>query len=143
MKADSEHRPGPFAYGRDHADGANMLAEALEPHGGLVIWRASYTTACRIGAIAAQTERGRPMIILPRWTAGLRTMSAQIKNGPMDFQVREPVSPLFGGMKETNQVLEFQVAQEYTGGGVTYAIWCRSGKRYWISIPMRMGRGPR
>ena len=68
-------------------------------------------------------------------------MSAQIKNGPMDFQVREPVSPLFG-MKETNQVLEFQVAQEYTGR-VTYAIWCRSGKRYWISIPMRMGRGPR
>ena len=96
MKADSEHRPGPFAYGRDHADGANMLAEALEPHGGLVIWRASYTTACRIGAIATDRARAAYDHFTPLDGRFKDNVSPQIKNGPMDFQVREPVSPLFG-----------------------------------------------
>ena len=116
VKADSEGRPGPFTYGRTQADGANMLARLLEPHGGLLIWRC-FVYNC------TQDWRDR---ITDRAKAGYdnfinsdgdyqSNVILQIKNGPMDFQIREPVSPLLGGLKKTNQMLEVQIAQEYTG----------------------------
>ena len=116
VKADSEGRPGPFTYGRTQADGANMLAEAIKPYGGLIIWRC-FVYNCKQDWRDLKTDRAR---------AGYDYFSSldgqfadnvilQIKNGPMDFQVREPVSPLFGGMRKTNQMLEVQIAQEYTG----------------------------
>jgi alpha-glucuronidase len=116
VKADSEHRPGPFTYDRDHADGANMLAEALEPHGGIVIWRC-FVYNCMQDWRDRSTDRARAAYdhFKPLDGKFRDNVLLQIKNGPMDFQVREPVSPLFGAMKHTNQMLEFQITQEYTG----------------------------
>lgn len=116
VKADSEHRPGPFAYGRDHADGANMLAEALAPYGGIVIWRC-FVYNCLQDWRDRSTDRARAAHehFKPLDGKFHDNVVLQIKNGPMDFQVREPVSPLFGAMKETNQIIEFQITQEYTG----------------------------
>ncbi|MGF7030957.1 alpha-glucuronidase [Paenibacillus mucilaginosus] len=116
VKADSENRPGPFTYGRDHADGSNMLAEALQPYGGLVIWRC-FVYNCKQDWRDRQTDRARAAYdhFMPLDGRFLDNVILQIKNGPMDFQVREPVSPLFGGLEATNQVIEFQITQEYTG----------------------------
>lgn len=116
VKADSEFRPGPFTYGRDHADGANMLAEALEPYGGLVIWRC-FVYNCLQDWRDRSTDRAKAAYdhFVPLDGRFKDNVLLQIKNGPMDFQVREPVSPLFGGMKKTSQVLELQITQEYTG----------------------------
>ncbi|MFD3259406.1 alpha-glucuronidase family glycosyl hydrolase [Paenibacillus lentus] len=116
VKADSENRPGPFTYGRDHADGANMLAEALEPFGGLVLWRC-FVYDCHQDWRDRKTDRARAAYdhFKPLDGRFKDNVILQIKNGPMDFQVREPVSPLFGAMARTNQMLEFQVTQEYTG----------------------------
>lgn len=116
VKADSEHRPGPFTYGRDHADGSNMLGEALKPFGGIVIWRC-FVYNCKQDWRDRKTDRARAAYDHFQSLDGrfLDNVILQIKNGPIDFQVREPVSPLLGAMKSTNQVLEFQIAQEYTG----------------------------
>ncbi|MCA0753569.1 alpha-glucuronidase [Paenibacillus sp. N4] len=116
VKADSENRPGPFTYDRNHADGANMLAEALEPYGGLVIWRC-FVYNCKQDWRDRSTDRARAAYdhFMPLDGAFKDNVILQIKNGPMDFQVREPVSPLLGAMKRTNQLLEFQITQEYTG----------------------------
>lgn len=116
VKADSEGRPGPFTYGRDHADGANMLAEALQPFGGIVIWRC-FVYNCRQDWRDRKTDRARAAYdhFTPLNGRFLDNVILQVKNGPMDFQVREPVSPLFGAMDKTNMVIEFQVTQEYTG----------------------------
>ncbi|KHF40531.1 alpha-glucuronidase [Halalkalibacter okhensis] len=116
VKADSEHRPGPFTYGRNHADGSNMLAEALEPFGGIVIWRC-FVYNCMQDWRDRKTDRARAAYdhFKPLDGQFHENVILQIKNGPMDFQVREAVSPLFGAMNETNQMLEFQITQEYTG----------------------------
>ncbi|WP_159886738.1 alpha-glucuronidase family glycosyl hydrolase [Paenibacillus puerhi] len=116
VKADSENRPGPFTYGRDHADGSNMLAEALKPYGGIVIWRC-FVYNCQQDWRDRKTDRARAAYdhFKPLDGRFMDNVILQIKNGPMDFQVREPVSPLLGAMPSTNQVLEFQIAQEYTG----------------------------
>ncbi|CAN7725361.1 alpha-glucuronidase family glycosyl hydrolase [Paenibacillus sp. LjRoot56] len=116
VKADSENRPGPFTYGRDHADGSNMLAEALEPFSGMVIWRC-FVYNCKQDWRDRKTDRARAAYdhFKPLDGRFMDNVILQIKNGPMDFQVREPVSPLLGAMPSTNQVLEFQIAQEYTG----------------------------
>ncbi|MFC5471561.1 alpha-glucuronidase family glycosyl hydrolase [Cohnella suwonensis] len=116
VKADSEFRPGPFTYGRDHADGANMLAEALQPYDGVVIWRC-FVYDCLQDWRDRSTDRARAAYDHFRPLDGKfrENVILQIKNGPVDFQVREPVSPLFGGMPLTNQVLELQITQEYTG----------------------------
>lgn len=116
IKADSEGRPGPFTYGRNHADGANMLARAIEPYGGLIVWRC-FVYNCRQDWRDRKTDRARSgydnfMELDGRFCDNV---ILQIKNGPMDFQVREPVHPLFGGLTKTNQMLEVQIAQEYTG----------------------------
>ena len=116
VKADSEGRPGPFTYGRDHADGANMLAHVIKPYGGLVIWRC-FVYNCQQDWRDRKTDRARAGYDHFRPLDGkfADNVILQIKNGPMDFQVREPVSPLIGAMEHTNQMLEFQIAQEYTG----------------------------
>lgn len=116
VKADSESRPGPFTYGRNHVDGANMLAEALLPFGGTVIWRC-FVYNCQQDWRDRSTDRARAAYdhFTPLDGQFHDNVILQIKNGPMDFQVREPVSPLFGALPSTNQVLELQIAQEYTG----------------------------
>ncbi|KIP21917.1 Alpha-glucuronidase [Anoxybacillus ayderensis] len=116
VKADSEFRPGPFTYGRDHAEGANMLAEALAPFGGLVIWRC-FVYNCQQDWRDRRTDRAKAAYdhFKPLDGRFRENVVLQIKNGPMDFQVREPVSPLFGAMPKTNQMMEVQITQEYTG----------------------------
>lgn len=116
VKADSENRPGPFTYGRDHAEGANMLATALEPFGGIVIWRC-FVYNCKQDWRDTNTDRANAAYdnFMPLDGHFLDNVILQIKNGPMDFQVREPVSPLLGGLRNTNQIMELQVTQEYTG----------------------------
>lgn len=116
VKADSEGRPGPFTYGRTQADGANMLAEAMKPHGGLIIWRC-FVYNCQQDWRDLSIDRARAGYdyFAPLDGQFADNVILQIKNGPMDFQVREPFSPLFGGLKATNQMLEVQIAQEYTG----------------------------
>ncbi|WP_228409473.1 alpha-glucuronidase family glycosyl hydrolase [Radiobacillus deserti] len=116
VKADSEHRPGPFSYGRDHADGANMLGEALEPFGGVVVWRC-FVYNCMQDWRDRSTDRARAAYdhFKPLDGKFKDNVILQVKNGPMDFQVREPVSPMLGAMEKTNQIIEFQIAQEYLG----------------------------
>lgn len=116
VKADSEGRPGPFTYQRTHAEGANMLADAVRPYGGLVIWRC-FVYNCQQDWRDTKTDRARAGYdnFMPIDGKFADNVILQIKNGPMDFQVREPVSPLFGGLRKTNMILEVQIAQEYTG----------------------------
>lgn len=116
VKADSEGRPGPFTYGRTQADGANMLADLVRPYGGIIIWRC-FVYNCTQDWRDYKTDRARAGYDNFIATDGdyRDNVVLQIKNGPMDFQIREPVSPLLGGLQRTNQMLEVQVAQEYTG----------------------------
>ena len=116
VKADSEGRPGPFTYGRDHADGANMLADAVRPFGGKIVWRC-FVYNCRQDWRDMNTDR--PMAAWEHYACldgkFAQNVILQIKHGPFDFQVREPLSPLLLGMKKTNIAMELQLAQEYTG----------------------------
>lgn len=116
VKADSEGRPGPFTYNRTHADGANMLAKSIDTYNGIVIWRC-FVYNCQQDWRDRKTDRARAGYDNFKPIDGKfdDNVILQIKNGPMDFQVREPVSPLFGGLNSTNQMLEVQIAQEYTG----------------------------
>ena len=116
VKADSEHRPGPFTYGRSHADGANMLARALAPFGGKLIWRC-FVYNCKQDWRDKVTDRPKAAYdtYMPLDGQFDDNVILQIKNGPYDFQVREPVSPLLLGMQHTATALEVQLAQEYTG----------------------------
>lgn len=116
VKADSEGEPGPFTYGRNHDDGANMLARAAGPYGGVIIWRC-FVYDCSQDWWNREADRARAAydIFEPLDGRFLDNVILQIKNGPIDFQIREPVSPLFGTLKKTNQILEFQITQEYTG----------------------------
>lgn len=110
VKADSEGQPGPFAYDRNHAEGANVLAEAVEPHGGVVVWRAFVYSP-------EQEDRFREAYdeFVPLDGDFKDNVILQVKNGPIDFQPREPFSPLFGVMENTNTMLELQITQEYFG----------------------------
>lgn len=116
VKADSEGEPGPFTYGRNHDEGANMLARAAGPYGGVIIWRC-FVYDCSQDWWNREADRARAAydIFEPLDGRFLDNVILQIKNGPIDFQIREPVSPLFGALKKTNQILEFQITQEYTG----------------------------
>ncbi|MFI9154105.1 alpha-glucuronidase [Streptomyces sp. NPDC053367] len=116
VKADSEGQPGPFAYGRSHADGANMLAEALRPYGGTVHWRA-FVYDHRQDWRDRSTDRARAAYdhFVPLDGEFADNAVLQVKHGPMDFQVREPVSPLIGAMPATRLAVEVQATQEYTG----------------------------
>ena len=127
VKANSEGEPGPMDYGRTHVDGANMLATALAPYKGIVMWRA-FVYSAKAGTPTQKTAAQQAY-------EGDRANQAyeefirfdgqfadnviiQIKNGPVDFQPREPVSPLFFGLKKTKMMVEFQITQEYTGESV-------------------------
>ncbi|WP_210584211.1 alpha-glucuronidase [Streptomyces sp. GESEQ-35] len=116
VKADSEGQPGPFAYGRSHADGANMLAAALAEHGGTVHWRA-FVYNHRQDWRDRSTDRARAAYdhFVPLDGQFADNAVLQVKHGPMDFQVREPVSPVLGAMPRTRLALEVQATQEYTG----------------------------
>ena len=116
VKADSEGQPGPFAYGRDHADGANLLARALAPHGGEVFWRA-FVYDHHQDWRDRRTDRARAAHdhFAPLDGHFDDNVIVQIKHGPMDFQTREPVSPVIGAMPRTRLAVELQVTQEYTG----------------------------
>lgn len=116
VKADSEGEFGPFSYGRTHAEGANMLARAVKPYGGIIIWRC-FVYNCQQDWRDNVTDRACQSYLNFIGLDGCfdDNVILQIKNGPVDFQVREPVHPLFGGLKHTNIMIEFQIAQEYTG----------------------------
>ena len=110
VKANSEGEPGPQDFGRTHADGANMLANALKPHNGVVMWRAFvYKPQSSDRANQAYDE------FMPLDGQFADNVIIQVKNGPIDFQPREPYSPLFTAMKKTPMMVEFQLTQEYLG----------------------------
>jgi alpha-glucuronidase len=116
VKADSEGRLGPSTYGRTHADAANVLARALRPHGGLILYRA-FVYDHHLDWRNLKNDRARAAYDNFHSLDGQfdDDVVVQIKNGPIDFQVREPASPLFGGLEKTNQAIELQITQEYTG----------------------------
>jgi alpha-glucuronidase len=116
VKADSEGQPGPFTYGRSHADGANLLAGALAPYGGVVHWRA-FVYNHRQDWRDRSVDRARAAFdhFTPLDGAFRDNVVVQVKHGPMDFQAREPVAPLIGAMPATRLAVEFQATQEYTG----------------------------
>jgi alpha-glucuronidase len=116
VKADSEGEPGPFQYNRTHADGANMLAKAVKPFGGVIVWRC-FVYNCAQDWRDKNTDRARAAYdhFMPLDGAFDGNVILQIKHGPYDFQVREPVTPLFGALKKTRHVMELQITQEYTG----------------------------
>jgi alpha-glucuronidase len=116
VKADSEGRSGPSAYGRTHADAANVIARALKPHGGVVFYRA-FVYNHHLDWRDPKNDRAKAAYDNFHPLEGKFNHNAivQIKNGPIDFQVREPVSPLFAGLRSTNETIELQITQEYTG----------------------------
>lgn len=110
VKASSEGQPGPQDFGRTHVDGANMLAEALEPHNGIVMWRAFVYAPDSPDRANQAVEEFKPLD-----GQFASNVIIQIKNGPVDFQAREPVNPLFYNLFETASMPELQVTQEYLG----------------------------
>jgi alpha-glucuronidase len=116
MKADSEGRVGPSAYGRSHADAANVVARALKPHGGLIFYR-GFVYDHHMDWNNPKNDRARAAYDNFVALDGKfdDNVVIQIKNGPIDFQVREPASPLFGALDKTNQAIELQITQEYMG----------------------------
>jgi len=116
LKADSEGRVGPSTYGRSHADAANVVARALAPHGGLLLYR-GFVYDHHMDWRNPKNDRARAAYDNFHDLDGKfdDNVVIQIKNGPIDFQVREPASPLFGALEKTNQAIELQVTQEYFG----------------------------
>jgi len=116
MKADSEGRPGPATYGRTPADAANVIARALQPHGGVLFYRAFvYNNHLDWRNLKNDRAKAAYDIFHPLDGRFDDNVIVQVKYGPIDFQVREPVSPLLGGLARTNEALELQITQEYTG----------------------------
>ena len=111
VKANSEGQPGPHEYNRTHAEGANMLAEALAPHGGVLIWRAFVYSH----EIDEDRHKQANLEFVPLDGKFRDNVIIQVKNGAIDFQPREPFHPLFGAVKQTNLGIEFQITQEYLG----------------------------
>ena len=113
VKANSEGQQGPHDYGRSHSEGANLLADALKPYNGILMWRAFvYNPTDKDRARQAYNE------FMPLDGQFRDNIIIQVKNGPIDFQPREPFSPLFGAMKKTSVMPEFEIIQEYLGGSV-------------------------
>ncbi|WP_261511854.1 alpha-glucuronidase [Chryseobacterium paludis] len=110
VKANSEGQPGPQDYGRTHADGANMMADVLKPYGGIVMWRAFVYSP-------SKEDRARQAYLefVPLDGKFRDNVIIQIKNGPVDFQPREAFNPLFGALRKTPEMVEFQITQEYLG----------------------------
>jgi len=116
LKADSEGRVGPSTYGRTHADAANVVARALKPHGGIIFYR-GFVYDHHMDWNNPKNDRARAAYDNFKPLDGKfdDNVIVQIKNGPIDFQVREPASPLFGALEHTNEAIELQVSQEYFG----------------------------
>ncbi|HEX6170233.1 MAG TPA: alpha-glucuronidase family glycosyl hydrolase [Chitinophagaceae bacterium] len=112
VKANSEGQPGPQDYNRTHADGANMLADAVAPFNGIIMWRAFVYSSASDDRFKQAYEEFKPLDGKFR-----KNILVQVKNGPIDFQPREPFSPLFGAMYQTPLMMEFQLTQEYLGQG--------------------------
>ncbi len=117
VKANSEGQPGPQDYGRSHVDGANMLAAAVKPYGGIIMWRAFVYT---VDANDPMYDRAKQAYLefMPFDGKFADNVIVQVKNGPIDFQPREPVASLFGAMTRTPLMIEFQITQEYLGHSV-------------------------
>lgn len=136
VKANSEGQPGPHDYGRTHADGANMLADALSPYKGIVMWRAFvYDPSDQDRAKQAYNE------FMPLDGQFRENVIVQVKNGPVDFQPREPFSPLFGAMKETAIMPELQITQEYLGFSNHLVYLGTQWKEFLESETYSMGEG--
>jgi alpha-glucuronidase len=149
VKANSEGQPGPQTYGRSHADGANMLADALAPHRGTVVWRAFVYSG------GSQEDRAKQAYAEFRPLDGRFRLNVilQVKNGPIDFQPREPFHPLFGAMPNTPLSMEVQLTKEYLGESTHLAylgtMWSevlqsrtarpRTGSRVWNSLSAMAG----
>jgi alpha-glucuronidase len=137
VKANSEGQPGPRTYNRTHADGANMLAAALAPHKGIVMWRAFVYDAKpnydRAGAAYENLQpfdgKFAPNVLL------------QVKNGPIDFQPREPFHPLFGAMRQTQMMPELQITQEYLGFDNHFVFLASMWREFLDSDTYERGRG--
>ena len=116
MKADSEGRVGPSAYGRTHADAANVVARALAPHGGVILYR-GFVYDHHMDYNNLKLDRARAAYDNFKALDGKfdANVIIQVKHGPIDFQVREPASPLFGALEKTNEAIELQITQEYFG----------------------------
>ena len=112
VKANSEGQPGPQDYNRTHADGANVLADAVAPFKGIIMWRAFVYSSTANDRFKQAYEEFKPLDGKFR-----KNVLVQVKNGPIDFQPREPFSPLFGAMPQTPLMMEFQLTQEYLGQG--------------------------
>src|SRR5580698_5553000 len=116
VKADSEGQPGPASYGRSPADAANVLANALAPHGGVVLYRAFvYNNHLDYNDMKADRARAAYDIFHPLDGQFAPNVVVQIKYGPIDFQAEEPASPLFAGLHKTSEAMELQITQEYLG----------------------------
>ena len=112
VKANSEGQPGPFDYKRTHADGANALADAVKPYGGIVMWRSFVYGAAHKGEDRVKQAVSEFKNLDGKFRDNVILQS---KNGPLDFQPREPYAPIFDNMKQTSQMAELQITQEYLG----------------------------
>jgi alpha-glucuronidase len=136
VKANSEGQPGPQDYGRTHADGANMLADALKPYGGIVMWRAFvYSSSDEDRAKQAYKE------FMPLDGQFRENVIIQVKNGPIDFQPREPFSPLFGAMKKSSIMPEVQITQEYLGHSIHLVYLAPMWEEFLKSDTYQEGKG--
>ena len=137
VKANSEGQPGPQNYGRSHADGANMLADALEPFGGVVMWRAFvYSADDRDDRAKQAYKEFKPLDGKFR-----KNILIQVKNGAIDFQPREPFHPMFGAFPNTNLMMEFQITQEYLGQATHLAFLAPMYKEVLESDTYAQGKG--
>lgn len=136
VKANSEGQPGPQDFGRTHADGANMLAKILQPYKGIVMWRAFvYNPNDKDRAKQAYNE------FVPLDGQFLDNVIIQVKNGPVDFQPREPFSPIFGAMKKTSVMPELQITQEYLGHSSQLAFLATMWEEFLQSDTYQYGAG--
>jgi len=137
VKANSEGQPGPRTYNRTHADGANMLAAAVAPHHGIVFWRAFvYDMKPGYDRAGAAYENLKPFD-----GKFARNVLLQVKNGPIDFQPREPFHPLFGGMPRTPVIPELQITQEYLGFANHFVFLASMWREFLDSDTYAAGRG--
>lgn len=136
VKANSEGQPGPQDFGRTHADGANMLADALKPFGGIIMWRAFvYKASSNDRAMQGYVE------FMPLDGQFRDNVIIQVKNGPVDFQPREPFSPLFGAMKKTSVMPELEITQEYLGQAVHLVFLSTMWEEFLRSDTYQKGKG--
>ncbi|MBN2425865.1 MAG: hypothetical protein JXR46_04860 [Calditrichaceae bacterium] len=136
VKANSEGQPGPQDFGRTHADGANMLADALNHYGGIVMWRAFvYSQKENDRARQAYAE------FVPLDGHFRENVIIQVKNGPVDFQPREPFNPLFGAMKKTPVMPELQITQEYLGHAIQLVFLSTMWEEFFNSDTYQQGAG--